>query len=153
MSMVPTNTESESSTQPTIPEITLPLPLFLQILWAYKKGAELRERAVPGKEIVAILRSVPEHEQWYHIQDQEDCESTVWQREYWKGTGERTVERDAKLKVLWGGIDSVIEALAPKFPMFNRPALQQFADGLIQNKQWEVLRGLGVDTTQMEKEL
>jgi len=144
----PTNT---FNTPPPEPVIALPISQFLQILWGYKKHADLRERAVPGEDIVEALRAIPNYEQWYHIQDEEGCESTVWQKDFWKGTGVREQERNKKLDTLWGGIDSVIETLRPKFPMFQREALRVFADGLIQERQWTTLRGMGVDTTELEK--
>lgn len=141
--------------EPT-PTITLPLRAFLDILWGYKKGAELRERAVPGQEIVTILRSIPGYEKFYHIQDPKsedspDSLSTVWQLEYWRASGERQEIRKKENDVLYGGIDAMVDALLPKFPMLNREALRVFADGLVFNKQWPILQGYGIDTTELEK--
>lgn len=144
-----TTPDNHSSPPPPIPTITLPLTLFLDVLWAYKKGQELRDRSVPGAEIVALLEAIPGHEQYYHIQHQEDCQSIVWQREFWRSSGERIVQRNEALDRLWKGIDAVLDTLQPMFPMMGRDALRQLASDLITKEQWITLESMGVDTSKL----
>jgi len=145
----PTNTFNT----PPEPEITLPLSTFLQILWGYKKGADLRERAIPGADIVALLSAVPDYQRYYHIQKNPDGEDTVWQRDEWKSSGLREEERDTSLRVYWQGIEDIMTVISPRFPMFTREQLRPFVEGLIQRKEWTMLQGMGVDTAELEKRI
>lgn len=137
------------------PTITLPLSQFLDILWSYKKGSELRDRAVPGPEIVAALESqCPDPEGKYYVIQKTGLETgvqpIVWQPGEWKTSGVPKMIRTVELKKRWGGIDSVIETLAPKFPMLTKDMLRALADDLIQKKDWSSLQAFGVNTEGME---
>lgn len=139
--------------EPTEPTITLPLSLFLTILWSYKKGTELRERAVPGKEVVALLSAILQGPQYFHIQRNLDGEDTVWQRGEWRNCGERETERNIALRALWAGIELVLDNLQPRFAMFTREQLRTVASDLISGEKWETLEGMGIDCSAYKKPL
>lgn len=71
------------------PTITLPLKSFLQILWGYKKHAELRDRATPEPEIIDALKAIPNINDYVFIQERPDCMATVWQISEWRSSGEK----------------------------------------------------------------
>lgn len=143
----------DEPTQTEEPNITLPLRTFLNILWGYKKNVDLRERAVPGKEVIKILKAIPDYAQYYHIQENPDGEDTVWQKDEWRNCGAKTEERDTGLRVYWQGIEDIMNVISPRFPMFNREQLRPFVEGLIQRKEWQMLRELGVVTDELEKRI
>ena len=141
-----------TSKENSIPTITLSLSLFLEVLWGYKKS-DLRDRAVPGREIVQLLEELgPVGKNYFHIQHQPDSEPTVWQKDEWKGSGEKISARDEALRKLWKGIDHVVETIRPKFPpVFSREAIRQMASDLITQEKWETLEAMGIDCSEYKK--
>lgn len=135
------------------PNITLPLSLFLEVLWGYKKGAELRERAVPGPEIVALLAAVPNYSEYYHIQRNAEGLDTVWQKEFWRTEGQRGEELREKMDTLRSAADIAADKIAEKlFPVMTKSAIKQLAYDLIHNKQWVTLESMGVDTGKLKEQ-
>jgi len=132
------------------PNITIPLPLFLDILWGYKKGVELRERAVPGNEIIAILSKIPQIEKYIYIQSNPEGLDIVWQLDEWKKSGEKQESLRQKTSELWDNIETVIQFLEPAFGILGREALRTLASDLVTNKKWNELRGMGVDISKLK---
>ena len=146
-------TELLPSPDPLVP---IPLSRLLQLLWGYKKGADLRDRCVPGEDIVALLDAhVPADVAAKHYVIQKpkagsEGLSIVWQKDEWKTCGARDEERKIIKDKIFGGIEKVIDTLKPKFPMLTRDMIRALADDLINKKDWTTLQAFGVDTKEME---
>ena len=114
-----------------IPNITLPLPLFLEILWGYKKHAELRERAVPGQEICEHIQAVVGHEQYIYLEHRPDALTSVWQISEWKKTGEKIVADKVKSDKYNHNVDTIEAALVKKLgSVMDRSFIRQLAHNL-----------------------
>lgn len=134
------------------PTVTLPISLFLEILWGHKKHAELRERAVPDPATIPYLKAIPNYEKYFHIQEAKDgALASVWQLAYWRSSGIRETERNEKLETYRELADAVTEAIVAKLsPPFPVPAARQLALDLIDKKQWITLESMGVDCTKLK---
>ncbi len=129
------------------PNITLPLPLFLNILWGYKKNAELRDRAVPGQEIVDIIQGVVGYENYLHLEHKPDALTSVWQLAEWKATGERQVLLKDKSDKYNHNVDT-LEAALLKSKLgssgLDRSFIRQLAHNLILTKDYSSLAMFGI---------
>lgn len=133
------------STKPT-PTITLPLPLFLQILWGYKKPTELRDRAVPGQEIVDIIQGIDGHESYLYIQTQEGCATAIWQLSEWRSSGEKQMllkERSAKCN---HNVDTIEAALLKSklAAVMDKSSIRQLAHNLQATGDFKSLEMFGI---------
>jgi len=154
MDILPNNTNDSSNVDPLIP---IPLSLLLPILWGYKKGADLRDRCVPGDDIIAIIEAnVPPDVAAKHYVIQKPKAgsngelATLWHRDEWRNCGARQEEIKKNSEKFYGGMEKVLDELAPKFPMLNRSMLSQLAGDLIHKKDWATLKAFGVNTEGME---
>ncbi len=126
------------------PTITLPLKDFLQILWGYKKHAELRDRAVPGEEIVARLKAIKGYEEYIHIQEEVGMATAVWQKSEWKTTGERQVLQKIESDKFNYNTDKIFEALQKKLPHLDKMFLRSLALNSYNAKNLEGLAIFGI---------
>ena len=126
------------------PNITLPLKDFLEILWGYKKGVELRDRAVPGEKIIARLKAVKGYEEHVHIQEQEGAATIVWQKSEWKTTGERQVLQKIESDKFNHNTDKIYEALQKKLPHLDKVFLRSLALNSYNTKSIESLAIFGI---------
>lgn len=88
------------------PQVTLPITYLRELMMGYKytsydgkEADNLRDKCVPRIEVVEILRKVPGHEKYIHIQDTgKDTLPLVWHIKEWRDSGERKVERNEVLE-------------------------------------------------------
>lgn len=126
------------------PTITLPLKEFLQILWGYKKNAELRDRAVPGEGIVSRLKAIKGYEEFVYIQEEAGIATTVWQKNEWKTTGERQLLQKAESEKFNYNTDKIFNALYKKLPHLNKAFLRNLALNSYNTKNLEGLAIFGI---------
>ncbi len=120
--------------------------MFLRLLWGYKKGAELRDKAVPGKEIVELIRNQVTDTKAANIfiQDIEDCESVVWQLSEWKTTGEKQLKDKENSDKYNHNVELLAAAIFKKMPVLGMPFIRQLAHNVIHNKQWDSVKMFGI---------
>lgn len=142
------NTSRQDSAQ----QITIPLHLFLQLLWGYKKGVELRDRAVPGQEIVEILRAqIPDlKEAGIYIEDKEDALSSVWQLAEWKSSGEKVILAKQASDKYVHNVELLAAAIFAKMPVLGMPFIRQLAHNVIHNNQWDSVKMFGLEKEQFK---
>jgi len=128
--------------EPTINGI--PFKLFLQILWGYKKNAELRDRAVPGEEVVALIKQVKGYEEFVYIQEEAGIATTVWQKNEWKTTGERQLLQKAESEKFNYNTDKIFDALYKKLPHLDKAFLRSLALNSYNAKNLEGLAIFGI---------
>ena len=127
------------------PLVSVPLSYFLEILWGYRK-ADLRDRAVPRKEIVKILQTVPGINNYVYIQEQEGCETIVWQKDEWKRSGIPMENRKVEMAKHSDDAAKVYAALkASKIGMLPEEVLRTIAHQIVHLKSTEGLRSLGIE--------
>lgn len=139
----------------TPPNITLPLPIFLDILWGYKKGAELRERAVPGEDVVNCIKSIPNYEKYVHIQaPKEGCSlSVVWQKQEWKMCGERQELVKHQLQTRYSRADLIAAKLREKFPFIPASVWSGVAHQIEHGGNYAALVPFGITKEWLDKEV
>ena len=139
--------------------VNVPLDEFLTLLWGYRKGVELRERAIPGEVIVSCLKALgPRGAEFFHIQEGESKGtdktylSTVWQKQYWRTAGERQEARDKQFEIWRILADEVTEAVVEKLGVvLGKAASRQLALDLIDKKQWITIESMGVNCDKLKQ--
>lgn len=131
-----------------IPEPIIPVPLsvFLQLLWGYKKNVELKDRAVPGEQIVQLLKEYggPPTEGGFHFQEQEGAQTIVWQLAEWKTSGERQMTFKVESEKQNSNADTIAEAIYKKAPMLGKEFCRTLAHNLVKSKDFSCLAPFGL---------
>lgn len=150
-------TNSTTTPPPEDPIIPIPLSLLLPLLWGYKKGADLRDRCVPGDDVVALLDAhVPAEvaAKYFVVQrapkDKPEVLTTVWQKDEWRNSGERQEAAKIASAKFWDNIDTIITTMQQKYPMFTKDMARQFASDCVQKKDWATLTAMGINVEGME---
>jgi hypothetical protein len=113
---------------------------------------ELRDRAVPGEEVIKIIREqIPDlKEAGIYIEDIEGAQSVVWRYEEWRTAGERT----AKMKVMSTNFnhnaDMIAEAIFKKAPMLGLPFCRALAYNAVKLQDWSSLAPFGIDIEKLK---
>jgi hypothetical protein len=132
------------------PTVSLRLSLFLEILWGYRKS-DLRDKAVPGKEVVAALEKLECGDKYFYLQKQDGCETIVWQIHEWRNSGQKFVEAQKKSEIYNYNVETVIEAMQKKLPMLGKEFLSTVARTALKNNNMELIYQLGVKEEDLRK--
>lgn len=126
------------------PTITLPLSEFLSILWGYKKS-DLRDRAVPGDSVVALLAAIPNIDKYVYIQKQEGCQTQVWQIQEWKRSGFPTEQLRTKMEKHSNDADTVFRALkGSRIGILDVNILRTIAHQIVSLGDYTAVEALGI---------
>lgn len=129
------------------PNITLPLSEFLKILWGYKKGAELRNRAAPDLPVIEAIKQIPNYQDYVYIQEPKPGQNhlpQVWQKSEWKESGEREMLKKEKSEKDNFNVDVIYEALLKKLPMLDKMFVRQLAYNVYETKDFSSLTPFGI---------
>lgn len=131
------------------PPITMPLSEFLKILWGYKKGAELRNRAAPDLPVIEALKKVPNYQNYVHIQESQPSEQyhhpQVWQKAEWKESGEREVAKKKFHEQQNFNVDTIADAIYKKLPMLGKDFIRTLAHNVCNAKDFSSLKMFGIE--------
>jgi|KBSSwiStaDraftv2_1062776.scaffolds.fasta_scaffold14219_2 hypothetical protein len=126
------------------PTITLPISTFLSILWGYKKS-DLRDKAVPGKEVVALMEAVPNIQSLCYFQKQDGCETLVWQLDEWKRSGLPQEVLKAKMTKHSDDADRVYQVLKKsRVGVLGTDILRAIAHQIVHESNYIGLEALGI---------
>jgi hypothetical protein len=133
----------EEGPKPVI-EVTLPLPVFLDLLWGYRK-ADLRDRAVPGDIIVSALRKIPNIEEHVHFEFIEGSQTIVWQRAEWRRSGEKILASKKESEERFRKVEIIATELKKKVPFLGEDVLRGMGYKMVTEKDYSGLKGFGLD--------
>ena len=142
------------------PTITIPLRLFLQVLWGFKYSGSMgdyRERAYPGDEIINLLeQQVPAEVsvRYYKIvRPQPSVEAVIWHADEWRNSGQREAEKKEASDTFNKRADALTDWLLKKVPMLalnGKQFVRNLSFVIVTEGNYSALQSFGMTAEQIE---
>lgn len=140
--------------------VTIPLRLFLQVLWGFKFTGSLgdyRERAYPGDEIISLLeKQVPPEiaDRYYKIvRPQPSVEAVLWHANEWRTSGQREAEKKQESETFSKRADALTAWLIQKVPMLalnGKQFVRNLSFVIVKDGNYASLKAFGMTEEQIE---